>query len=256
MLKRWQFTLLFAITCITLNSTVQNARMQNSTPRFQLLILRENWFDLGLGYDPEPALERLSTADLSNPLITLTLDDIDGYVWDWQMITLTPDATQKLVQTVDEVEHPEGARNLLDLEARMGWGDLLSRGLYIQPFVILVDGQFAYGGIFLDAISQMAINFPVIRISVQAEQAVLNILPIHIPFVEYDPTLRAVSLDSAFTPIIEGDRQSAPDFFQEAVTSWSSSEMAVHFRTVIMSDNIRAIIDESDKRREIPTQSP
>ncbi len=250
MLKRWQLALLLAFTCITLQSAAQ---MQSITPPFQLLILRENWFDLGLGYDPEPALERLSTADYSNPLFTLTLDDIDGYVWDWQTITLTPDATRKLVQTVDEVEHPEGARSLLDLEARMGWGDLLSRGLYIQPFVVLVDGQFAYGGIFLDAISQMAINFPVIRISVSDEQAVMNILPIHIPFVDYDPALRDASLDGAFTPIIEGDRQSAPGFFDEAVSGWSSSEMAVHFRTVIMSDNIRAIIDQSDKRREIPT---
>ncbi len=253
MLKRWQFIFLLAVTYMAVQNAAQT---QGSIPRFQLLILRENWFDLGLGYDPEPALERLSAADYSNPLFTVTLDDIDGYVWDWQTITLTPDATRKLVQTVDEVEHPEGAQRLLDLEASMGWGDLLSRGLYIQPFVVLADGEFAYGGIFLDAISQMAINFPVIRISVNDEQAVMNILPIHIPFVDYDPILRAASLDDAFTPIIEGDRQSAPDFFDEAVSGWSSSEMAVHFRTVIMSDNVRSVIEESGKLDETPAQMP
>lgn len=234
------------ITALTLVSSV--AHSQNEPPAFQLVILKENWFDLELGYDPDAAFERLRTADYTAPVFVLMLDDLESYRWDWQMLTLTKTATQRLAESLSSLNHQEDIQKLMDLEANLGWGNPLAQALYLQPFVVQTEGRFTYGGIFLDAISQMAINYPVIRVEVVEGQAVFHILPTHIPFVNYDPVLReSVPLDDAFTTIIEGDRNDAPEFFEGVVNNWASSDTPNHFREIIRSESIRALVEASGK---------
>ena len=63
---------------------------------FELTILRQNWWDLELGYDPDPAQAILGDADTSNSLFVVRMEQIENYDWNTQTITLTKQATNDL----------------------------------------------------------------------------------------------------------------------------------------------------------------
>lgn len=237
---------------VSLSMTTQPTFSQTDTPpTFQLLILESSWGELGMGYDPDHAFEQLQqhlVMTQSHPLFILELDDIASYHWDWQSITLTEAATQRLAESLPARHSNPDVQKLIDLKESLGWGNPFESALYIQAFAVLVDGDFLYGGIFLDAMSQMAINYPVIRVELVEGQAVFNILPTHIPFVSYDPVPRAATpLDEAYTQIIEGDREQIPDFFDTAVEGWSTSENSVYFRAFIRNERLFELLEAAEK---------
>lgn len=244
---RWR-SWIIGISVLTATMAIQPVSSQDETiPPFQLLILEPDWFELPLGYGPE-SLVQLETADYSSPLFVLELEDIEHYQWDWQMLTLTEAATQRLAESVQEQNRRADIQKFIDFkQSSGGWGNPLQSALYIQPFVVLVDGEFLYGGIFLDAMSQMAINYPVIRVEIVEGQAVFHILPIHIAFVNYDPVPRSAALDEAYNSVIEQDRQSIPDFFDSAVNEWAMSDNAVYFRELIRNERLFEALQAAEK---------
>jgi hypothetical protein len=62
---------------------------------------------------------------------------------------------------------------------------------YRRPFVMLLNGERMYGGIFLDAPSQMAIAFPVARCAVEGKRCVIHFLPVQLSFFNTDPAADA-----------------------------------------------------------------
>lgn len=210
---------------------------------FKLIILKETWFDLHMGYDPEPAEAALQAADLSTPLWVAGKEHIETYDWDAQTLTLTRQGTEELIEAVATLKgtDPEGVAQLKALQESLGWGNPLERALYIHPFVVQVDSQFKYGGIFLDAPSQMAINFPVIRVTLVDGKAHLALLPTHIPFVMVDPVTNNGAMQ---TPVIVEEAQSDVqqlDFFTNWSAQLATSDVSQKFRAIIRDEAIHQI---------------
>ncbi|MBS1796162.1 MAG: hypothetical protein JSS81_20080 [Acidobacteria bacterium] len=218
---------------------------------FRLVVLRENWFSLKMGYDPDPAMAALEKADLSNPLFVAGLDDVESGDWNRATITLTKPATDRLVEALKTVEsRGAGVEGLKKLQSQMGYGNPLERILYIHPFIVETNGEFKYGGIFLDAVSQMAINFPVIRVSVADGKAVFAFLPVHCPFSELDPLDE--NGDFRRAPAMYNDNKTElvkPKSFDEMNGNLAESKTAVRFRALIRDPQIKALFEKAGKLR-------
>ncbi|MCQ3928870.1 MAG: hypothetical protein DPW16_00295 [Chloroflexi bacterium] len=238
------FILLICATLLTLLSSTQ--AQADNPPQFQIIILNQDWNDLQLGYKYITAQPNLNAADKSTPLFTIGLDEIESYDWTWQAITLTPDATTRLIDVLP-ISDKEGVRSLIDLKESLGWGNPLENALYIHPFVVMVNDEMLYGGIFLDPMSQMAIDFPVIRISLVNGQTVLYLLPVHIPFVNYDPLAGTAVVDSAINEVVEGDWSQFSDDIKSAFMAFGSTPTAILFRGLIRNTHIKDALFAADK---------
>ncbi|MBI5929694.1 MAG: hypothetical protein HY862_10320 [Chloroflexi bacterium] len=249
------FALLVCAALLALPSKTQ--AQADKPPQFQIIILNQDWNDLQLGYRFITAQPNLNAADKSNPLFTIGLEEIESYDWTWQAITLTPDATTRLIDVLP-ISDKEGVRSLIDLKESLGWGNPLENALYIHSFVVMVNGEMLYGGIFLDPMSQMAIDFPVIRISLVNGQAVLYLLPVHIPFVNYDPFAFAgtADVDSAINEVVEGDWSQFSDEFKSGIMSFGNTFTAVLFRGLIRDAQIKDALLASSKLIEVSPDTP
>lgn len=154
---------------------------------FQLILLRDTWSRLGMGYHWDTAMAILMQADLRRHLFVAGLREIERYDWDRQIITLTGDATEALGRAAGHARHDKGPAALMSLGESLGWGNALERALYTHAFVVRAEGATVYGGICLDAVSQMAIDYPVLRVTAAGGKAALAVLPVHVPFVMADP---------------------------------------------------------------------
>ncbi|MBZ0317205.1 MAG: hypothetical protein K8L91_12355 [Anaerolineae bacterium] len=253
----YSFTFTLLLICATLLILPSKTQAQTDTmPQFQLIILNQDWHDLQLGYRYITAQPNLNAADKSNPLFVIGLNEIESYDWTWQAITLTPDATTRLIDVLP-LSDKDGVRSLITLKESLGWGNPLENALYIHPFVVMVNDEMLYGGIFLDPISQMAIDFPVIRITLVNGQAVLYLLPVHIPFVNYDPFAGGVSLDNAINEVVEGDWSQFPDEFKSGIMSIGKTPVAILFRGLIRNAQIKDALLAANKLIETsPTEPP
>ena len=119
----------------------------------------------------------------------MTTDHIEKYDWNVQTLMFTQQGTDHLIEVLGRVDgrEPNGITELRNLKESLDRGNPIERALYLHAFLIQVDNQVKYGGIFLDAPSQMAINFPVIRVTMSDGKAIMALLPTHIPFVMIDP---------------------------------------------------------------------
>ncbi len=253
--RSYSFTIALLI-CATLLALPSKTQAQADTmPQFQLLILNQDWHDLQLGYKYITAQPNLNAADKSNPLFVIGLEEIESYDWTWQAITLTPDATTRLIDVLP-LSDKDGVRSLIDLKESLGWGNPLENALYIHPFVVMVNDEMLYGGIFLDPMSQMAIDFPVIRISLVNGQAVLYLLPVHIPFVNYDPFAGAASVDNAINQVVEGDWSQFSDDIKSAFMAFGSTPTAILFRGLIRNTHIKDALLAADKLIEVSPDTP
>ncbi|MBI3162756.1 MAG: hypothetical protein HYZ23_09610 [Chloroflexi bacterium] len=219
------------------------------SPNFGIYIFKENWHELELGYEGDHAQDTLNAADANDSLFVLGVDQIDRYDWNLQTITLTKKATSDLLEALANADNTDSLEisKLKDLKRNLGYGNALESALYIRGFVVKLDGQAKYGGIFLDAVSQMAIDFPVIRVTVVDDKAVFAILPTHIPFVMIDPVDGSGKLRS---PDIVQEAQhdvQQLDFFPEWVEELSLSESSVQFRTLIRDETIRLLFENANK---------
>lgn len=216
---------------------------------FELYILKQNWWELELGYDPDPAQAILGDADTSDSLFVVRLEQIESYDWNTQTITLTKQATNDLFLALAAQGQggDEELQKLKDLKRSLGYGNALENELYIHGFVVKTSGQTKYGGIFLDAVSQMAIKYPVIRVADDNGRATLTFLPIHIPFLMMDP----IGPDGAIrnAPVVSQARADVAqlDNFDDWTLGLAALETAVHFRAIIHDEAIKEVFMEAGK---------
>lgn len=143
---------------------------------FQLYILGSDLDELELGNDPDQAWGVLAQVDLGASTWVIDQDDIETYNWSEQSITLTQNASSRLVQHLSEWSY-------------------LPIALSHRGFVATIDGDKLYGGVFLEAGSPMAIPWPVIYPDVSGETVVLRLRPAHPLSARYqdlDPSARSV----------------------------------------------------------------
>jgi hypothetical protein len=222
----------------------------DSARSFQLVILKQDLSDLGVGYDYDKLFPRWCDGRSKQTLFTIGVGDIETYAWETQGIVLRSEATARLTEALrGEHEPKESVREFIKMKESLGWGSALEHGLYTKGFVALLDGEPLYGGIFLDPTSQLPIDFPVIRASRTADgRAVLHVLPIHFVFLAYDPIAQIkMSLDVAVAPEIAADWRQFPEELKNSFTPQLTCERAGAFRTIIRNGSIRTIMNATGK---------
>ncbi len=223
------------------------------TADFELIILQQDWQDLKLGYQAQPALAVLKSAPTHDNLYVITLKEIEQYDWDKQTFILTQVATQALEHTLLSQGRlkDDGVQALINLKKSLGWGNPIERALYTQAYVVKVENEFLYGGIFLDAISQMGINYPVARVSLQDGQAVIALLPCQIPFVMMDPVdASGIMLDLTITPEAREDARQldeANGFLTKWIRELVISDQATQLRKQMRPARLRALLETAGK---------
>ena len=230
-------------------SSITSSQPYANDSSFQLFILNEDWHTLNLRYDADPAQSILTTTNTADNLYVVGADQIEEYDWDFQTITLTKKATNELVDALghQELLRSQEVEKLQELKENLGWGNPIERSLYIIAFVVKVDGQSKYGGIFLDPSSQMAINYPVIRVTIVDGRAAFTLLPAHMPFVMVDPVDGSGTLrEASVAPEAPSDAQ-LMDAFHQLSIQIAESEVAVRFRSLIRDEKIREIFKNSGK---------
>ena len=222
-----------------------------SDESFQLIILNQDWQDFGRVYDSEEALPLLMNADTSESLFVISLREIEHYDWDTQVITLTKDATGALVSVLDNAAQGEEAEAIMGLRESLGWGNELERALYIRVFLVRVDSDTVYGGIFLNAVSQMAIDYPVLRVTVVDGKAVFAVLPVHVPFTMVDPIGGAGGVSElSIAEEAEADVEQLneqDDFLTAWILDIATSDTASQFRELIRDTRIKTVLEAAGK---------
>ena len=214
---------------------------------FHIIILARDWYDLKLGHTYDKALPLLTAAAETDRLITLTTGDIERYAWTGQIITLTNVATERLISSLPEKEAIK--KHILSIEKfkkKRGWGNRIEMPLHLKGFIVKVGNDVLYGGIFIEPMSELSIDYPVIRPALANDRAVLHLLPVHIPFVSYDPVVnnggewnKAISPEGAeiwdhFPPPMKSR------FMEMGLTGTAS-----RFRNVLRDPRVRAIMEKA-----------
>ena len=119
--------------------------------------------------------------DVSKPLFSIGVGDVDQFIWRDQTIVLTPEATYNLENTAIS-GMTEKALAAAELHRQVGTSCELEMALYHRIFVVSCQSRFCYAGIFLHKESSWALNMPVIRVGWSLNKGVFHILPSHIPF--------------------------------------------------------------------------
>lgn len=131
---------------------------------FQFCILKQDWRELSLGYEPDRAFTILKTFVQDDCLFRIGVNEIEQYDWETQTIVLTRDASTSVVLAITKKNgHPPD-----DIE----WA------FYDRAFIAKYAGQFLYGGIFLTSYSQMGIQYPVVHVSrTEDKKVAMTLLP-------------------------------------------------------------------------------
>ncbi len=222
---------------------------------FQLIILKQRWSDLKLGYRAPDALRVLAAIGDGDGLYVAAAQDLDVYDWDRQTLTLTSDATAALMRALaDQGSPPDGVKAIVEMRSRLGWGNRLESALYTRCFVVNVDGALIYGGIFLDATSQMGIDYPVARVTVVDDRAVTALLPVHIPFVVTDPVTESGAWrDASIATEAQADVRQLDahgDRFANWIRGVSTTGNASEFRALIRDPRIKGLLETAGKLKE------
>lgn len=220
--------------------------------RFQLLILKQDLDDLKLGNQSDGAFPKLQAAQNAARLFVIGLPEIDSYDWTKQSITLTESATVALLQALPSNQSlKEPIRKLKNLKEHLGWKKPIESELYIKAFVVTANSEFIYGGIFLDPTSQRLINYPVIRAKLVDNKAVLNILPVHMPFFASDPGDQEVTiLGKEIAPEAAKDWSHFPKEMKSAFKAFGDTANAKELRHIIRNPQIREIVLQAGKLKE------
>ncbi len=171
--RRRVFGAVFALGALTAcASGAQSAPPQAQAPNtgFELHLLNGTFASLQLGYEPEPAIAKL-TASKADAAYVVREDEIDFYDWSSQRLRLAQQATVRLLKAMRSQRSgtPES---------------ILSK----RGFVVTVDGVPQFAGIALERISAMAIRYPVMYVDVtNAAKLELSFRPRHAPDNAFDP---------------------------------------------------------------------
>jgi hypothetical protein len=250
--RRASYAVISALGIVFLSACTSSSEPAASADTFQLVIFEQDWMSLGLRYDYEQAWPRLLALDRTNALFTVSAAEIEVYDWAHQSITLTAEATAGLVDALAQAGAlNEGATALKDLEASLGWGNPVEQALYTRGFVVTLNDEPLYGGIFLNAISQMAIDYPVIRVEVAEGKAILRLLPTHLAFLTTDPVAAGnTAEDPQIAPEAQGDWNQFPQEFRSAFLDAAESDRATTFRALIQDARIRTTMEQAGKLQE------
>lgn len=232
-------------------------------PGYAFCVFGENWFELGLGYEGEPALAKLRQRPAEEAIACFGAESIERFDWDLQRLTLTRAATGRLVHALARYESrtertgaaadfAAGERKLKELIDSLGWSSDIEMKLRIRAFQVRVDGAFLYGGLFLDPTSQMAISYPVARVDPESGcQVAFNFLPVHLPFLTEDPIDEAGKVRRLdVTPEAREDMQALDEqdaFFTNWVTESALAPEAQALRKLLRDPALRRSLEKAGK---------
>lgn len=221
----------------------------SNSEKFELVILRQDWSDLKLGYSYAQALPILRSANASERLCIISLTDIEWYSWTRQSISLTKEATEKLIQALPvEQDLKKHVRHIARVKKERGWGNMIEPALHLKGFLAILDDEIIYAGIFLEPMSEVAAGYPVIRPGMSGRKALLNLLPVQIPFVAYDPNSEDIAVwNKAIVPEGAGTWAHFPPQMKTQIISIGASKNAMEFRSMIRNEKVREILEQAGK---------
>lgn len=154
------FGLSVAISFFMLSMPSEAGLRLLSEKQFVISILEGSFSDLELGYTWERAWPILKTAYPRSAWRRWTLEDIEAYQWNSQTFRLTARASKEF-----RANFPKKS-SLYQLDHR--------------AFVVTYDDMLAFGGLFLERGSAMAIRYPVFYIDEAADGTIsLTLRPYH-----------------------------------------------------------------------------
>lgn len=154
----------------------------------EIAVLNASLGDPGWPTDFDKVLPRLSEARSAGARVTFTQSDIDEWNWNAQAITLSRSATQRLFASLPaESELTGSVRQMKKGHERLNWGNQIGLSLHTRAFLVSVQDEPVYGGVFLEAVSERRVNIPVLRTTLVDGRVVLHVLPVHLPFLMVDP---------------------------------------------------------------------
>jgi len=162
MLKKFRLILCLLLTVILGGC----AALQPKPPSFYLVIMNEDWEYLKNQYEYNEVWPIIKGLDSKNNVAEISEKDIKEYNWSTQEITLTTSASERLNTKISE----ESWFQIRVLKA---------------VFIVIVDGQPMYGGVFIEKESQAGINFPVIYADTENNQIIFQIRPEHMCCTSY-----------------------------------------------------------------------
>ncbi len=125
----------------------------------------------GLGNTTQSSWQVLQKAFPSKVVGRISLEDIETYQWEEQIITLTPHASKEIAATceIDMLRAPCG-------------------------FVVVVNGTPLYGGLITSPMTEQAIDYPVIYLKEDGGRVTLAIRPYHsvLGLDQDDPAWQAI----------------------------------------------------------------
>jgi len=110
--------------------------------RFAIHVLRQRWVELGFKYTRDGVWPVLARAELGGALLALRESDFDVYDWDRHEAWLSEDGAGRLVRAWTDDPH-----------AVLG-----------RAFVVTLDAERLYGGVFYVEGGAAALQFPVIHL--------------------------------------------------------------------------------------------
>lgn len=163
------YLLVFSVTAcgtaaVTPSASSIPTKVTTQTIVFKISFLKNREMSRNLGTEVETSWPLLMAAYPESSVLTLSEDDIAYYQWEQQAIRLTVDGSNKLISLTKD---PSETRQIPELYLRN------------LPFVVSLDEDLIYGGVFADSGSAMYINFPVIYPSVSGDYLILTIRPFH-----------------------------------------------------------------------------
>ncbi len=163
-----KFRLIVCLLCaVTLSGCTAS---QSKTPSFHVYIMHAAWEDLKNKYEYAEVWAIIKELDLKDNLADISEKDIKEYNWSTQEITLTTSASKRLNATISEAD----------------WFQIR---VLKSIFIVTVDGQPLYGGVFIEKASQAGIDFPVIYPETEQAQIVFQIRPLNnccIPYQDFE----------------------------------------------------------------------
>jgi hypothetical protein len=231
---RSRIILLVALTAslaIALVALASSLALPSSKHNFEFIILKQTWSTLHLGYgidNRSHAQEAIRTATLDegNVFFRLQAPEIETYHWDTRTFTLS-DAASRHLEERFKTQYK----------------------FYQTAFAVRVDGTFIYGGIFLDEISQMAIQFPVARANMVNDRLTISLLPVHMAFIDVDPISGSGQMSE--DPVSEAFKAEIPaEMFADVAKTTAQNDAAVYFRALLEDVRIKNVLREAGKLKE------
>ena len=138
---------------------------EKAAQSFNLHILNETWTSLGLSNSLETAWPILKNVYRHTTVAEVSDRDIAGYDWEKQQIILTASASQALK---------------IKFEIGVNDGLFVYFGIPHRAFVVSVDGDAKYGGVFLERGSAMGVRYPVIYLDEDKNGLItMEVRPVH-----------------------------------------------------------------------------